>query len=124
MDELFSRKYSGKNGKIQEYSAYFQKKLGALSKKYPSYIQGPFGYGAMIAFTPFDGSLEKVKTFLFDCFENGVIAFSAGQNPIRIRFLIPIGSVSLSDIDSVLAIIEKSLCRVGKQKTKKKGRKK
>jgi 4-aminobutyrate aminotransferase-like enzyme len=123
LDELSSKSYTGKKGKIQVVSDYFQSELNALSKKYPKLISGPFGYGTMIAFTPFDGSLEKVKALLFDCFDKGVIAFSAGQNPIRVRFLVPIGSVTLSDIDCVIGIIERALCRIGKQKFLSKGKK-
>ena len=106
LEALNSRAYSGKNGKIAVLSTYFRKKLVTLSKKYPSKIEGPFGYGMMLACTPFKGDANKVLTFCHRLFESGVIAFIAGDSPKRCRFLPPIGGVNQDDIDRVIEIIE------------------
>jgi acetylornithine/succinyldiaminopimelate/putrescine aminotransferase len=92
---------------------YFQAKLSALSSRYPDRVSGPFGIGMMVAFTPYGGDGAKVKQFSLDLFEAGVIGFTAGSAPMRMRFLPPLGAVSVSDIDRVMDIVEKVISRGG-----------
>lgn len=70
------------------------------------HIRGPFGIGAMIAFTPFDGEAQRTTGIVQALFEAGVMSFIAGTNPTRIRFLIPVGAVTTDDIDHVTKIIK------------------
>jgi 4-aminobutyrate aminotransferase-like enzyme len=63
----------------------------------------------MIAFTPYDGSTQRVISFVHRLFDAGVISFIAGTNPTRVRFLVPVGAVSESDIDHVVQIIGTAL---------------
>ncbi len=109
LDEVANGGYLGEEGKINQYSLRFIGHLQQLSAKYPDQLQGPFGVGAMIGFTAFDGSMEKSKAFIFKLYENGVLSFVAGKDPTRIRFLMPVGGVTLEDIDQVCRIIEKVL---------------
>jgi acetylornithine aminotransferase len=60
----------------------------------------------MIAFTPFDGGAETAKRFAHALYDAGVIAFTSGDSPARVRFLLPIGVVTEEDIDAVAAIVE------------------
>lgn len=101
--------FFGKQGVINRLHESFAKRLSELSRRYPNAIQGPFGIGAMIAFTVLDGSVEKVTDYLQKLFENGVIGFIAGSNPCRVRFLVPVGVLTDRDIDKIFAIIEKTL---------------
>lgn len=101
--------FFGKSGKIAEIHAYFKTKLEALEKKYPKLIQGPFGIGTMIAFTPFQGDNEKVTAFVQKLFQNGLISFVAGSNPTRVRFLIPADVIRMEDIDHAIEILEKTV---------------
>lgn len=109
LKSLLNDGYLGPTGKIREIRNYFVNKLKALSETHSDIFEGPFGYGLMIAFTPFKGDREKVIRFAKDLFEAGVITFTAGQNPTRIRMLVPAGSVTLQDIDQVCRIIETTL---------------
>ncbi|MEC7840416.1 MAG: aminotransferase class III-fold pyridoxal phosphate-dependent enzyme [Chlamydiota bacterium] len=109
ISSLVEGNYYGETGKIQEFHHYFAKHLERLSQKYPSDIEGPWGIGAMIAFTPFQGDKKKVLQFTHDLFEAGVISFVAGSSPMRVRFLIPIGAIEKSDIDTVAEILEKTI---------------
>ena len=104
--------FFGPSGKIQKVNEAFTQGLMKLHEKY-SCVHGPYGIGAMVAFTPFDGSAEIAKTFSKKLFENGVISFMAGQTPTRVRFLLPVGVLSLDDIDPIMKIIEKTIqeCR-------------
>lgn len=107
--DLLEGEYYGPNGKIQQLHEHFVKQLTNLSQRHPELIQGPFGLGCMIAFTPYDGSVEKVTDFTHRLFDAGVIGFIAGSRPTRIRFLIPAGAITLEDIDQAMSIIEKTL---------------
>lgn len=112
LNELIHGNYYGPEGKIQQLHDYFSKQLAELAKEYPQYIQGPFGIGSMIAFTPYDGNTQKVTDFAHRLFEAGVIGFIAGNQPTRIRFLIPVGAITFQDIDQAVAIIKQTLLSV------------
>lgn len=101
--------YFGPKGKVHEFHKTFVEQLEAINKRNPSLLKGPYGVGAMIAFTPYDGSPEKTKALVLKLFDNGVMSFIAGKNPSRVRFLIPIGAVTKAHILDVCIIIEKTL---------------
>lgn len=109
LKELLNGGYYGPEGKIQKISQHFMMRLQALSQKYPHLLQGPFGVGCMIAFTPYDGNTQKVTDFVHRLFQAGVLSFVAGANPTRVRFLVPGGVVTLDDIDQAMRIIEQTL---------------
>lgn len=110
--QLLSGEFFGPEGKITKLHKYFSEHLENLTKKYPALIQGPYGIGCMIAFTPYGGENEKVTDFVHRLFKAGVISFIAGSNPTRVRFLIPAGAVTFEDIDNVIKIVEQVLNEV------------
>lgn len=112
LNELLNGGYYGPGGKIQKLHLHFVKQLEDLSTRYPHLIQGPFGIGCMIAFTPYDGSSEKVISFVHRLFDAGVIAFIAGTNPTRVRLLLPAGVLTLEDIDQAMKMIEQTLLQL------------
>lgn len=107
--ELLHGGYFGPKGKNEQIHKYFSKKLSELAKRHPKLVKGPFGIGAMVAFTPANGDLEQTKQFIQDLFKAGVMSFIAGSNPARVRFLVPAGVVTFQDIDQVVQILEKTL---------------
>lgn len=109
LDYLLKGNFFGPQGKIMQLHAHFANNLSGLAKKYPDKIKGPFGIGSMIAFTPFDGDMKRTTKFVHALFDAGVISFIAGENPMRVRFLIPAGVITPREIDAVTAIIEKTL---------------
>ena len=109
VNEMVNGGYLGENGKIEKLHQHFKGHLEKLAAKYPDKVQGPFGIGAMVAFTPFGGNDAKTKDFTMKLFENGVLSFMAGAAPTRIRFLMPIMATETKHIDEVCAIIEKTL---------------
>jgi 4-aminobutyrate aminotransferase-like enzyme len=112
LNELLQGNYYGPNGKIVQLHNYFVDKLKAIAKRHPGLLHGPFGIGAMIAFTPFEGNSHKTNQCVHALFEAGLISFVAGSNPTRIRFLMPVGVVTTRDIDEVAKIIEETLTKV------------
>jgi 4-aminobutyrate aminotransferase-like enzyme len=106
---LIEGDYFGKDGKIARCHDHFEKRLTEIAERHPGLVAGPYGIGAMIAFTPFNGDPEKVKRFIHALFQAGVIAFYAGHDLSRVRFLVPVGAITFDDIDAVASIIEETL---------------
>ncbi len=111
IQELLNGGYFGPAGKIERIHSYFASRLQAISQRHPHLLQGPFGIGAMIAFTPFGGDKAMVNKYVQALFKAGVIAFIAGENPARVRFLVPVGVITLADIDAVTKIVEETLVK-------------
>ncbi len=109
MNILVNEGYLGPNGKISKVHNEF---VGMLNRLNDSTCKGQVteagGMGLMIAFTPLDGGKETVNTLLQKLYQNGMIAFSCGQNPYRVRFLVP-AIIETKDIEAAGKIIEKSI---------------
>ncbi|OFZ55424.1 MAG: hypothetical protein A2328_02090 [Bdellovibrionales bacterium RIFOXYB2_FULL_36_6] len=98
--------FYGPKGRIAELESIFINKLKYLAN---NSCKGKIGYiggvGTMISFEVGDSTLDLTNAFIKNLFNNGVIAFSAGKNPARVRFLLPL---SLTDhhIDEIFKIID------------------
>lgn len=112
VNEIVTGGYLGENGKIVRLHKHFKAHLEKLVDKYPEKIKGPFGIGAMVGMTLFNGDEAKSKAFTFKLFDNGVLSFMAGASPTRVRFLMPIMAVEEKHIDEVCAIIDKTLAEI------------
>ncbi len=97
----------GKNVKLhQRFAGHLEK----LAQEMPQKIHGPWGIGAMVAMTVFGGDEPKTKAFTIKLFENGLMCFMAAGAPhARVRFLMPMLSVTENDVDQACAIIGKCL---------------
>jgi 4-aminobutyrate aminotransferase-like enzyme len=114
IQHLLSDHFYGHDGKIMRLHARFEEHFNRLENKWPDRIRGPYGIGAMVIFTPFDGDTHRVAQFVQDLFHAGVISFVAGSHPTRVRFLIPAGVMTLEDIDAVMQIVENVLAKIEK----------
>ena len=105
---LLESGYYGDKGRIRELERIFISKLRHLAqttcKDKIGYIGG---VGTMISFEVGDSGKDITNKFLQRLFENGVIGFSAGKDPMRVRFLLP---VILKDehIDEIFDVIERT----------------
>ena len=109
LEELSENQYFGSGGKISKIHQGFVEGLQALAEgSCKGLIHEPGGLGLMIAFTPHDGSREKMLASLKTFYKNGLIAFGCGRDPYRIRFLVP-AIIQENQIQEALSIIEKSL---------------
>lgn len=101
--------YLGPNGKIMKIHNEF---VGMLNRLNETSCKGQLreagGMGLMVAVTPLDGSKDAVTKLLYTLFKNGLIAFSCGRDPYRLRFLIP-AVVESKDIETAGRIIEQSI---------------
>lgn len=109
MLDILQEGFLGQNGRIQKIHERFVQGINKLNTSTCKNIaQDAEGLGLMIAFTPFEGKKEQVTTFLNKLYQNGVIAFSCGKEPMRARFLVP-AIIKDQEIDLALSIIEKTL---------------
>lgn len=106
---LIQGNYLGEEGIIAQIGRQMSANLQELVSRYPERIQGPFGMGTMVAFTPWGGTSQTVARYMQELFTAGVIGFTAGSQPSRARLLIPAGAVKPDDLDAVTAIIEQVL---------------
>lgn len=109
LDVIEKEGFLGKDGKIMRLSDHFRGKLADLAERRPDLAAGPFGMGGMIGFTPLGGDPDRTAKFLKRLFDDGVIGFIAGGKPARARFLLPVGSTEIKDIDTVFPLIEAAL---------------
>lgn len=106
---LVEGNYYGEKGRIAEIHDLFEEGLKKIASKHPDKLEGPFGLGGMIAFTAYKGENKHVLDYLQRLFQKGVIAFSAGSNPTRVRLLAPLLTITNEDIKQVLALLEDAL---------------
>lgn len=101
--------YLGPNGKISKIHKEFVGMLNRLNEtSCKGLLRDAGGLGLMVAVTPFDGSQEITSKLLYTLYKNGLIAFSAGRNPYRLRFLLP-AVLETKDIELAGSLIEKSV---------------
>lgn len=101
--------YLGPNGKIMKIHREFIAMLNRLNEtSCKGQLLEAGGMGLMIAVTPLDGSKDVVQKLLYTLYKNGLIAFSCGKDPYRVRFLVP-AIVESRDIELAGKIIEKSI---------------
>jgi 4-aminobutyrate aminotransferase-like enzyme len=104
--------FYGANGRIKELEEKFKaqfKKLseGSCKGKIPYYG----GVGTMLSFEVGDASNDTTNKFMKKLFENGIITFSAGKEPTRVRFLLPL-SILDEHITEIFSIVEKTILEV------------
>jgi acetylornithine/N-succinyldiaminopimelate aminotransferase len=101
--------YLGRDGKVQKVHHAFVAMMNRLNETTcKGQLREAGGMGLMIAATPLDGSKDKVNKLLQVLYKNGMIAFSCGRDPYRLRFLIP-AVMEQKDIDLAGKILEKSI---------------
>jgi acetylornithine/N-succinyldiaminopimelate aminotransferase len=105
LDEL-EKTCLGQDGKSCLVRDQFLSHFKQLESDFGADFSGPYGCGCMIAFTPFQGDSERVLELVRRLYDAGVIGFICGQLPMRIRFLPPIGGVSMADIDEVMLVVK------------------
>jgi acetylornithine/N-succinyldiaminopimelate aminotransferase len=107
--EMLQEGYLGPNGRIMQIHKRFIDGFNKMNTTTcAGKVQDAGGMGLMIAFTPFEGKKEQVNAFLNKLFNNGVIAFPCGKDPVRARFLVP-AIIQDQEIDLALKIIEQTI---------------
>ena len=104
--------FYGEKGRIKELETTFLSRLKILNT---TRCIGKIGYcggvGTMISFEIGDCSKEISMKLVHKLFDNGIITFIAGKDPVRIRLLLPI-VLTDDHIDEIFVILEKSINEV------------
>jgi acetylornithine/N-succinyldiaminopimelate aminotransferase len=107
--DILQDNYLGPNGRIQKIYQRFIGKLNQLNETTcKGLVQDAGGMGLMIAFTPFEGKKEQADALSKKLFANGLVGFTCGKDPVRIRFLVP-AIIQDEEIDLAIQIVEKSI---------------
>jgi len=109
LNGMNGEKVLGPQGRIQKIHKKFTSMLESLQKNSCKGLIKDFGgLGLMVAMTPYDGSKDKVMKLLQILFKNGLLAFSCGHDPYKIRFLLPL-VLEDKHIEEARILLEKSL---------------
>lgn len=107
--DMLQEGYLGPQGRIQQIHKRFISKLNELNETTcKGKVQDAGGLGLMIAFTPLDGKKEQVDALTKKLFNNGLIGYMCGKDPVRIRFLVP-AIIQDEEIDLAVKIVEKTI---------------
>jgi 4-aminobutyrate aminotransferase-like enzyme len=115
IERLETEGYLGADGRIALLGRRFERRLAALRRRAPRTVGAHSGVGAMQAFVAFDGSAELTGAVLRAAFEEGLMVFGAGANPMKVRFLLPVNTTD-EELDTGLTMLEKALRRVAEQR--------
>ena len=111
LEMLTQNGYLGPDGKIQKLERFIKSDLEARRER----LKDTVGFGrinmtgGMICVEVLDGKADTIKAFLNKLFENGVIGFSAGRDPVMVRFLPPMGVFTEQHWLRAMEIFEKTL---------------
>ncbi len=106
---LLEGNFYGENGRIAQIENKFKVKLQGLVDKYgKDKIPYVGGIGTMISFEVGDGTPDTTNKFIKKLFDNGIISFSAGKDPMRVRFLLPL-CLKDEHIEDIFHIIDKTI---------------
>jgi acetylornithine/N-succinyldiaminopimelate aminotransferase len=109
MLEMLEEGYLGPNGRIAQIHNRFVTGLNEINEgTCKGLVRDAGGMGLMIAFTPFDGKKEQVEALIKKLFNNGLIAFGCGKDPVRIRFLVP-AIIQDHEIDIAVQVVEQTI---------------
>lgn len=107
--DMLQEGYMGPNGRIMDIHRKFIGMLNDLNEtSCKGLLTDAGGMGLMIAVTPYEGKKEQTDELTKRLFNNGLIAFTCGKDPVRVRFLVP-ATIEDKDIQVAKKIIEKSI---------------
>jgi 4-aminobutyrate aminotransferase-like enzyme len=104
--------YLGPEGRVALLGRRVERRLEALRRRMPRAVGAHSGIGAMHAFVAFDGSAPVIKAVVRAAFEDGLMVFTAGTRPMKIRMLLALNTTD-EEIEAGFTILEKALHRVG-----------
>jgi len=115
IERLEHEGYLGSEGRIAVLGGRAERRYEALRKRLPRAVGPRSGLGAMQAFVPFDGSAPLVEAVLRTAFEEGLLAHSAGSDPMKIRMLLPFNTTD-EELEAGFTILEKAIRRVAEER--------
>ncbi|MEM1445427.1 MAG: aminotransferase class III-fold pyridoxal phosphate-dependent enzyme [Planctomycetota bacterium] len=108
----------GKAGRVITLCDRIRDRIKAMAKDHPDWVSGPYGLGAMIAFQPFDGTIDQAKAVCTELYDRGVVAFLCGRKKARVRFLPSVPALSEAQADEVCDILAHAMAAVAEKQSK------
>jgi 4-aminobutyrate aminotransferase-like enzyme len=115
IERLESEGYLGPEGRLAVLGGRVERRIEVMRRRLPAAVGASSGIGAMQAFVPFDGSREVAVAVAQTAFAEGLMVFTAGTNPTKIRMLLPVNT-SDEELEAGITILEKALLRVGEER--------
>jgi 4-aminobutyrate aminotransferase-like enzyme len=116
VERLETEGYLGPEGRIALLGRRVERRFDALAKRYPGAVSRWEGVGAMHAFVPFDGKPSDVEAVMRAAWDEGLVVFSAGASPARVRLLLPVNTTD-EELEAGFAMLEKALRRVADERS-------
>jgi len=107
--------FLGPDGRIARLGNRVKRRLAKLARALPGAVADADGIGAMWAFTAFDGGSAAVDGVIRAALEEGLLVFSAGAQPSRVRLLLPVNT-SDAELAEGFAALERALRRVAAER--------
>lgn len=125
IDRLTGGDWYGPTGRNAQLFAAFEQRCEAMvaanSACFPI-VSGPRGVlppwggtGGMMRVTPFGGDKVSIVALVHRLFEDGVLSFFCGHGPFHIRFLPPVGVLSMEQFDEVMDFVEAAIIAHGRE---------
>lgn len=112
LEYLTKGNFYGKGGRIEEIETAFHSNIKRLAEgSCKGKLGKSVGVGTMFAFEVGDCSKDTTMAFIRKLFDNGIISFSCGKDPYRVRFLLPL-CLTPEHIEDIFNIIEKTVLEV------------
>ncbi len=115
IERLEEEGYLGPEGRVAVLARRVQRRFEVLAKRLPRAVGPRSGIGAMQAFVPFDGQAEVAQAVIQAAFQEGLLVFGAGRDPMKIRLLLPV-NVTDEELEVGFGILEKALARVAEER--------
>jgi len=116
IERLEAGGYFGPEGRIARLGRRVKQRLARLARALPGTLADASGIGAMWAFTAFDGSATAVDAVIRAALDEGLLVFSAGAHPARVRLLLPVNT-SDAELAEGFARLERALRRVAAERS-------
>jgi 4-aminobutyrate aminotransferase-like enzyme len=115
IERLEAEGFLGPRGRIAKLGERVRRRLARLARALPGAVSDASGVGAMWAFTAFDGSGAAVDAVIRAALDEGLLLFSAGGGPTRVRLLLPVNTTD-GELAEGFAKLERALARVAAER--------
>jgi 4-aminobutyrate aminotransferase-like enzyme len=115
VERLEEEGFLGPEGRIALLYRRVARRMKALAQRCPEAVSRHEGIGAMHAFVPFDGTPALADALLRAAWDEGLLLFTAGASPTRIRLLLPVNTTD-EELEAGFAMLEKALRRVAAER--------
>jgi 4-aminobutyrate aminotransferase-like enzyme len=116
IERLEEERLLGPRGGVARLGSRVQKRLAKLARTVRGAVSDVDGVGAMWAFTAFDGSQAAVDAVIRAALDEGLLLFSAGARPARVRLLLPVNTTDAELADG-MAKLERALRRAAAERS-------